>query len=449
MKEVDFSYSYAEASRFGSINNEKALLLSHCSENDIEHKVACFFYGRFVDAYLASQCMATLAKTVRSHFAIAQGANIRLRDPIISVGNNQLRLEAFSSCNGVYARIDMAKEALDGDFLHEGCTNIDFNNATVRAFNEVGRKEKMIFGIGEKETHFITEKAHVIEKKVSLPNRWIKGLGNVQSYLADMEYAFTLTKVASILFFRTIPKSPVKNDYFVVKEVGSCYLSATKKSNSYCIAGVHRLALLDGLLSLVDSVSFYANEGNKSMAIHMHFKNMSMLFVFSPGVYRGFSGEGKTLENQSVLLPDNYITGINALSKTNQHFNPTLLAIESNINFKTIDSVMANLASIGLLGYDIQEQQHFYRRLPFKLNRLKSLNPRFANAQKLLVNKEIKIISKNTKMVVAEVKGTAGITHKVVLGINENRCTCNWYTKHQENRGLCKHILGVKMVLES
>lgn len=448
MKVVDFAYQYHQASRLGTIADEKALLLSHCSEIETDNDVSCFFYGRFADSFLASQCLVTLAKTVRSHFAVAQGLHMRLRDPIISVGSGQLRFEGFSSCNGVYARVDMDEASLDGEFLNAGCTNIDFNNPTIRAFNEVGRSEKLILGIGEKETNFITETENIIEKKVSLPNRWIKGLGNVQTYLSDMECAFTLTKIEAIQFFRTVPKTPVKSDYYIVKETNKCYLSAVAKPGTLRIAGVHRLALLDRLLTLVDSVSFYADESQQSLAITMHFKNIRMLFVFSPGVYRGFSGEGKTLESQTMVLPDDYILGMNQLCKTNEAFDANLLAIESNVDFKLINDLTATLSSIGLLGYDLHQQQHFYRRLPFKLNRLKSLNPRFANAQKLVANEYIQITSQNGGAVVAQVKGTDGVTHKVILDSNQNRCTCNWYTNHQDKRGLCKHILGVKMKLE-
>lgn len=448
MKVADFAYQYSSASRFGAIANEKALLFSHCSEVEADDAIDCFYYGRFTNSFLASQCMVTLAKTVRSHFAIAQGLHMRLRDPIISVGNSQLRFEGFSSCNGVYARVDMDDAALDGEFLNEGCTNIDFNNPTIRAFNEVGRGEKLILGIGEKQTNFITETENIIEKKVNLPTRWIKGLGNVQTYLSEMECAFKLTKIEAIQFFRSVPKTPVKNDYFIVKEQSKCYLSTTAKPKALRIAGVHRLTLLNGLLTLIDSVSFYANESEQSLAITMHFNNMRMLFVFSPGVYRGFSGEGKTLENQTLILPDDYILGVNQLCKTNGVFDTNTIAIESDVDFRLMDGLTATLSSIGLLGYDLEEQQHFYRRLPFKLNRLKGLNPRFANAQKLVAKNFIEITSAKSGVIVAQVKGTDGVTHKVILDSNQNRCTCTWYTKHQDKRGFCKHILGVKMKLE-
>lgn len=84
------------------------------------------------------------------------------------------------------------------EFLHSGTTNIDFNSQTIRAFNNVQQSEKLLIGVGPKEVHVITEKHKTIENKVTLPNRWIKGLGNVQVFLSEMEFAFPINQVRII-----------------------------------------------------------------------------------------------------------------------------------------------------------------------------------------------------------------------------------------------------------
>ena len=38
------------------------------------------------------------------------------------------------------------------------------------------------------------------------------------------------------------------------------------------------------------------------------------------------------------------------------------------------------------------------------------------------------------------------VTHTVIIQGEQSRCTCNWFTNHQGKRGLCKHILAVKMI---
>ncbi|MBK7140085.1 MAG: hypothetical protein IPH74_14185 [Bacteroidetes bacterium] len=74
-----------------------------------------------------------------------------------------------------------------------------------------------MIGIGSKNVQIITDKSKTIEKKVTLPNRWIKGLGNVQVYLSEMELAFKLTKFEALQLFKTLPKTTTKSEYYLTK----------------------------------------------------------------------------------------------------------------------------------------------------------------------------------------------------------------------------------------
>ena len=140
------------------------------------------------------------------------------------------------------------------------------------------------------------------------------------------------------------------------------------------------------------------------------------------------------------------IYGLNSLLKSNETFNATMLSIENDIDFGTMQNLTASLSSMGLLGFDVFENTHFYRRLPFKTERILSLNPRLKNAKKLLDNNDVEITVKNANYVEAKVKGT-GVTHKVILDGDKYHCTCDWFTTYQGKRGICKHILGVKMMV--
>ncbi|MDO4880358.1 MAG: SWIM zinc finger family protein [Capnocytophaga sp.] len=445
MEDFQYAYPFASVMEEGSAH-QKSFIFSHCSELKEDNAVPCFFWGNIQQPFVVAKCLATLAKTVASQFAIAPGVLAKLRDPIISVGNQQLLFEAFSSCNSVYARVSLRNEVLDGEFLKSGCTNIDFNDHTVRAFNAVTASERMVLGVGQKHTHFITTKHKTVEKKVSLPNRWIKGLGNVQVYLSEMDLAHRLSKAEAIQLFRSLPKQPVKTDYYLVKRGVSYAFAPTPSANAIKVGGVHRLNLLQGLLLLADSLYIYRNASEQSVAFVLNFKGVEMLFLLSENVYRGFSGEGKYLENMTQEVPMEWLVGINNFFKTNEVFSPTMVSIENDISLGTMATLQASLSSIGLLGYNLLEGNYFYRRLPFKPDRLASLNPRLQNAKKLTANNEVQIVEQHGTYVKANVKGTAGVTHTVILDGDHAQCTCNWYTNHQTNRGLCKHILATKMM---
>ncbi len=443
MIETDFTYQYESGSYFLEEKGEKKFSFSTNTEIEEDQNIPCFFYGNLKNAYIVSRCLSVLANTVSSHFSLTPGQIAKLKDPIVSVGAGELHFEAFSSCNSVYARVNILEDGIDGEFLHPGTTNIDFNNDTARAFNNVLQKEKLMIGIGSKNVQIITDKSKTIEKKVTLPNRWIKGLGNVQVYLSEMELAFKLTKFEALQLFKTLPKTTTKSEYYLTK-IGATYSFAPiEKLHSIKIGGIHRLNLFQKLIPSLDSVLIYKHVAQESFALVLCFKDVQMTYLFSNNVYRGFSGEGKLLKDLSDAVSLNMILGINHLYKTNEVVNPTLLSIEQDLNINLMNSVQANLSGIGLLGYNLINNNYFYRKLPFKLERLLSFNPRLKNARKIIENEEIIILEKTPNNIKAKVKGSGDVYHTVIKKEESYQCTCNWYTNNKNSRGQCKHILAL------
>ena len=439
----DLQYKYQATSIYNKTKGVNNLILSHQTEIEEVNNIPCFFWGSLTDPYVTAKCWSTIAKVVRSSFGPIPPS---LRDPIVSAGADRLRFEGFSSCNGVYVRLDMKPDAVDGEFIANGTTNVDFNEPMLNALNAIQKNEKVTLAVGQKEVQVITSKSKVIEKKVTLPTRWIKGLTSVQLYLADMEIKFELTRIQTIQLFQSLPKGSVKGDFFITKRAEKFMFSTLSSPDSVRIGGIHRLRLLEGILAIVDRIYLYESSDKETCAIVCEFGKMQLMMAFSPDAYRGFSGEGKALENMSENVPIEWISGLNSILKSNETFNPTMLSIENDIDFGTMDNLTASLSSMGLLGYDIYEQAHFYRRLPFKPERILSLNPRLKNAKKLIDNEDILIIEKRLNYIEAKVKGT-DVTHKVIIDGEKIHCTCDWFTAYKGKRGICKHILGVKMMI--
>ncbi|HNF12705.1 MAG TPA: hypothetical protein PK453_03485 [Leptospiraceae bacterium] len=442
-----YEYNYTDSSAFIEENSEKKFLLSHCTEIEEDQKIPCFFYGKFIDSFIISRCLSVLARTVKSHFSIRPEQRAAMRDPIVSVGSGEIRFEGFSSCAGVYARVDVRKDAVDGEFLASGCTNVDFNDPIIRAFNMVNRSETMILGVGHDHLKITTPAGSVTEKKVSLPDKWIRGLGNVQYYLSQMESAFQMTRIQAVELFKALPAGAVKSDYFLTENTNGYFLSPIEKENSVRLGGVHRLNLIRTLLPFIESVSVYRDPEEQCSAFNLHFKDVNMLFVFSAGIYRGFSGEGKNLENLTEEIPEEWIIGISSLFRTNETFNPKELVLENSLSQEMMINALASLYSIGLLGFDLDSRKHYYRRLPFKLSRLLSFNPRLVKAKKAVERDEVRILNRTEHLIEAEVKGSGDVVHRVLIQNNKPRCTCKWYTDHETSRGLCRHILSVRMHL--
>jgi len=440
---TDLEYNYKGISTYSKAKGINNLVLAHQTEIEEVNNIPCFFWGSLTDPYVTAKCWSTIAKVVRSSFGPIPPS---LRDPIVSAGSERLRFEGFSSCNGVYVRLDMKPEAIDGEFIANGTTNVDFNDPMLNALNAIQKNEKVTLAVGQQDVQVITSKAKVVEKKVTLPPRWIKGLTSVQLYLADMDLKFELNKIQTVQLFQSLPKGNVKGDFFITKRAGKFMFSTLTSSDSVRIGGVQRLRLLEGILSIVDKIFVYESSDKQTCAIVCEFGKMQLLMAFSPDSYRGFSGEGNVLETMTENLPMEWVYGLNNLLKSNEMFDPTMLSIENDIDFGTMDNLTSNLSSMGLLGFDLSEKAHFYRRLPFKTERILSLNPRLKNAKKLINNEEVEIVERKANYIEAKVKGS-GVLHKVIIDQNSQKCTCDWFTAYQGKRGICKHILAVKMTI--
>ncbi|MGX5857221.1 SWIM zinc finger family protein [Dyadobacter jiangsuensis] len=445
MNSTDFQYQYAASSTLAREGAASLLKLAHHSEINEVNNVPCFFWGSLTEPYLTARCWITLAKVVRSSFGLMP---VSLRDPIVSVGAEKLRFEGFSSCNGVYVRLDMLPEAVDGEYVASGTTNVDFNEPMIHALNLVQKNERVVLGVGQRDVSVATEKAKVIEKKVALPNRWIKGLTNVQVSLARMNQLFALNRVQCIQLFQAVPKGNAKGTYYITFRSGKYSLSTLATPGSVRIGGIQRLRLLEGILPWVQQMHLYESEDRETCAAVADFGKMRLMMAFSPDATRGFSSEGSALESLAQQVSNEWVHGLNYLLKSNETFDPTLVSIENDVDFGTMDSLVAHLSAMGLLGYDVFERHHFYRRLPFKTERILGLNPRLKNAQQLVSNDDIVILDNRAGHVEARVKGT-GVFHTVLLHGNEAKCTCQWFTSYQGKRGLCKHVLAVQMVLDA
>ncbi|WP_268846130.1 SWIM zinc finger family protein [Flavobacterium aestivum] len=440
---TDLEYNYKGISTYSKTKGINNLVLAHQTEIEEVNNIPCFFWGSLTDPYVTAKCWSTIAKVVRSSFGPIPPS---LRDPIVSAGSERLRFEGFSSCNGVYVRLDMKPEAVDGEFIANGTTNVDFNDPMLNALNAIQKNEKVTLAVGQQDVQVITSKAKVVEKKVTLPMRWIKGLTSVQLYLADMDLKFELNKIQTIQLFQSLPKGNIKGDFYITKRAGKFMFSTLATNDSVRIGGVQRLRLLEGILAIVDKIYIHESSDKQTCAIVAEFGKMQLLMAFSPDSYRGFSGEGNVLETMTEDLPIEWVYGLNSLLKSNEMFDPTMLSIENDIDFGTMDNLTSNLSSMGLLGYDLSEKAHFYRRLPFKTERILSLNPRLKNAKKLIDNEDIEILDRKANYIEARVKGS-GVQHKVIIDNNSQRCTCDWFTAYQGKRGICKHILAVKMTI--
>lgn len=198
---------------------------------------------------------------------------------------------------------------------------------------------------------------------------------------------------------------------------------------------------------MADKLSVYQHKEQQSSNFVLHFGKINFTISLSRNFWRGFSGEGAGLENLLEDLSDELIAAFDNYAYANQIFNATEIAIKEKLDLSKVEKLGAKLAAIGLLGFDLESNKYFYRRLPFKLSRILTLNPRLKNAEKLILENKVEITSNINGNIEAKVAGS-GVFHYVVLKGSFQKCSCLWYSKNQGERGDCKHILATKKMAQ-
>ncbi|WP_433627710.1 SWIM zinc finger family protein [Chryseobacterium cucumeris] len=439
-------YSYSGVSSLVRKGALEELFLAKYSEIDKNTDIPCFFWGNVRQPFILARCLITLSNIVKSSFNLSPFQMALLKDPIVTAGNERLRFEGFSHCAGVYARIDVLPEGLDGEFLENGTTNVDFNQPMITALGSIRPNEEIILSVGQKEVGLYKGESKIIERKVPLPAKWIKGLGTVQVYLSESEKRHTFNKIQTQQLFRGMPKGVVKSDYYLIVRGNKPVFSPVKSADSVCIGGLHRLRLLEPLLPYIDGLQVFTHANMQSTTWQLNMGNIRLSFSLSRECWRGFSGEGAVLDSLISDVPDEWIDALDKYVYANQSFNPGRLTLEENISFDNVKNSTGRLAAMGLLGYDLNDREFFYRRLPFKLSRIIGLNPRIKNAEKLIEDGKVEILNNNKERTEARVRGT-GVHHTVIIQEEKERCTCEWFSKYQGERGPCKHVLAVKKLV--
>jgi len=437
---ITYSYNFSSAVQKTLKGDE--LFLAHYSE--VQKKQSpCFFWGRLTDPYMTARCLITLSNVVQSSFNLSPFQMAMLKDPIVTAGNEKIRFEGFSHCAGVYARVDVLPGGHDGEFLESGTTNVDFNQPMISALSRVNKTEQVLLSVGKKEVAIHSDSGKVVERKVPLPVKWIKGLTTVQLFLAQTEKRFSFNRIQALQLFQSIPSGKPKADYYLVVRGGRPQFSPVKSVDAICIGGVNRLKLIEPLVAHADSLVVFAHPGMQSTTWQLYFGPLRFSLSLSRDSWRGFSGEGAALEDLLEDIPQSWIDLTDKYSYANQEFNPTLFAVEEDMDIQKLSGITSRLSAMGLLGYDVDENTFFYRQLPYKMNRILSLNPRLKDAEKLLEENKVEIISRKDDTIEVRVEGS-GVKHTVMLHGERARCTCTWFARHQGERGVCKHILAAK-----
>ncbi len=258
---LEFTYVYPFESRLETTKSGPRLRLATCGSR---HEHPHFFEGALNQPGTVAQMLLVLSDVVRTHFFKPVPADL---DPIVTSGGEMLRFEGFSGCCGVYARADLNPSAFQAEVRNTGTTNVDFNDPMRQALRRLQESDDARLAVGADEVVLSKPGQRVVEKKVKLPLRWIKGLSEVQAYQEGMVPLLEVDGSTARRFFRSLPRSgsPKQQQYAYLLGRALRY-GPLKKAGSVPFMGTHRLKIVEPLVQQAKGMRVWANTGNRTSA---------------------------------------------------------------------------------------------------------------------------------------------------------------------------------------
>lgn len=396
-----------------------------------------FLRARLTEPRPTADWLLTVAAVVRARFHLPPTMLAPLLDPVVTCSRSRLRFEGFSSCCSVYARLDLDDDVLDPSERSTGTTNVDFGANMRAALTAVRAEERVDLALGLEGLALERASETTLERRVELPNRWLRGFAEVQATQARMTRVSELSCGAALQLLRGLPRE--RADGFLVLQGGHPRLSQTRSKGALRVGAVERLRLLEPIVRHAERVVIFGvNDLDESpLAFVLERRGMRLSCVMSADRWRGFSGEGGLLRELAAPVDEGDLAALRGR-----------LAWQDDVSKEFTQAspvALTHLAVEGSVGFDLAATRYFHRELPFDRTSLMGLQPRLAEARRLL---ECGAAREMAGFV--EVDGAHG-RYRLSrdAGSGEWSCTCPWFAKHRGERGPCKHALAAELLTAS
>ena len=451
-----YQYSYRSASSLTA--DRLDLQTTALPAGVVDERTGPFFVG-FArhPAVLAAGVLAVSAVARARYFQPAPSA---VRDPVISSDGHVVRLESFSDCCGVHARLDLLPESLDGSVAGRGTTNVDVNEPLRRALARVGDDGLLHLAVGSDELAVTTGEGAVIERRVPLPPRWLRGFAEVQVITSGFEPKVDLGRGATAAFLGALPStSRASGATWWMPSAGGLRPTSRPGPGAICLAGPQRLDTLRTVLRHATGLRVHGpavNAGSPPVASswQVDLPGARLTVTVSPEVRRGFSGEGSVLGALAEPGAEDAAETVLALLEDSPDVEAADLAERCELRADQIRAALVWLGASGQVGYDVAQARYFPRQLPYRADAAERANPRLRNARALVAAGQVRFSDAtdgdgdgdgDDRLATVTV---GDWVHRVRRHQGQLSCTCPWYAAYGTSRGPCKHALAVRLITD-
>lgn len=363
--------------------------------------------------------------------------------PVATSSVDRLRFESFSTDGGVYCRLDLLPDSLDG-VRKSGTTNVDVNAVTKAVLAGIGADEPLPFSVGAPEEATTALPDAPGKCEVILSRVWLRGFADVHVAAAAMAPRLRVSDVEARRFLQSLPHSRSRGEHWVVRAGRGLRLTSSPRREAVCLAGPERLQFLAPLARYCRELVAYgppdaAHGIPTASAWELRLDDATLVVALSPELERGFTGDSGVLAD---LTDAQTFDDANLLARclgwSSRLLEPMTLSRCTGLDLDRVQRGLQCLAAAGRVGFDLAASTYFRRELPYDSSAVYALHPRLRHAHEL-------VRAGAVCGVAGEFLVTTDVTHRVRLDRSPPSCTCRWWGRHRGQRGPCEHVLAAQL----
>lgn len=397
-------------------------------------------------------------------------------DPIVSVQDDATFFEGFSLDESVYGRVRLPHDALESTApICRGTTNIDFGIQLEREFSRIRTYRPMDLTIGSQSVQVDTEVGSAFEKKIDLPESWVRGLVEVQSALMlipvsiKVSPAFVAEIIAQLeaekekhgprsLKFRLDPGQPVSVEVepwgTVIVDPNSKYDGA--RAHEIRIWGRRRLLILKDILPDTDRVELHLLGSGMPSFWTIHVDNVEMTVGLSGWTALDWAGRARF----SALMPsgnvsEELITRAFALLKSQGRLDAQRLSSSAGVIETEARGALQKLCMLGKAMYDQETSSFRWRELYPQFDLAKLSTPALEERKGIELHEALAVSilqetsdagrSKRTALIIDSTQRNTTLESDADGRVIFAECTCGHFRVNKLREGPCRHIVALSL----
>ena len=421
-------------------------------------------------------------------------------DPVVSVQPDAVIFEAFSLDESMYGRVTLPNDQLElNEPLSRGTTNIDFSQQLANEFDRVRSYRPLDLKVGYKNVEISTNLSSAVEKKIDLPESWLKGFLEVQSASAMPKISLNLTPatVSDLLAVleqkkdNVSPKSlkfilePGKKPWIEIEPWGIIikeqeHFFKGNEIQSIRIWGRRRLMVLKDLLPHATEVELELLGSGLPSFWRIRSTDIEMDLGLSGWSSNDWAAQTKfSLMSNIDKLNEKEIKRVAGVLFQSNGMSVDEIVAKTGLERLTVSSALQKLCSRGQAMFDFHKKMYRWRELfPEKLipKDLKE-SPKIKNALKILAANKLNITEKTKNDQGLYVKAVIPKKNKeTVVSILDSKfppkpraqdffhmelnfdkdgraikmnCSCIEFKKTSLKKGPCSHLIALMKKAES